>query len=130
MKANIEKHIPRAIQQIDSYYTANHNNPITKEYKGYLSSLGASIIMSGLLPTLAVYYAEESNSKADRRKVINWVYEIIISLPFFNNCNGKPDLFKYAIDVKDDRYKTDRLIEEILNISIALKLSIRTFPLV
>jgi len=133
MKTKIEKHIPAALQQIKLFYESNvlkkdpiEYKPIPKEFKGYLSSLGASILMSGLLPTLAVYYSEES--KADRKKVIKWVFEIIKSLPLFINCNGKPDLLKYAIDISNDTVKTNELIEEILSISIALKLSIRTFP--
>jgi len=127
MKATIEKHIPASLVQIQSYYSANSSRPIPKEFKGYISSLGASIKMTGLLPTLAVYYSDES--KADRKKVIKWVYEIIKSLNEFQNCNGKADLLKYAIDIRSDINKTNQLIEEIMNISVALKLSIRTFPL-
>jgi len=125
MKANIEKHIPSALEQIKSFYTANHDQPIKKEYKSYLSSLGASIIMSGLLPTLAVYYSEEG--KADRTVVIKWVFNIV--KPLHGNCNGKTDLLKYAIQIDSDSILKEILTEDIKNISIALKLAIRTFPL-
>jgi len=127
MKTKIEKYIPDSISQIQAFVASKNNKPIPKEFKGYLSSLGASIKMSGLLPTLAVYYSEES--KADRKEVIAWVYIIIKSLPEFNSCNNKPNLLKYAIDIQSDLNKTNQLIEEIMNLSVALKLSIRTFPL-
>lgn len=127
MKAKIEKHIEASMRQIQNFYNSHQSMPIPKEFKGYLSSLGASIIMSGLLPTLAVYYSEES--KADRKEVITWVYNIIKSLPEFNNCNNKPDLLKYAIDIRANQNMTNELTEEIKNISVALKLVIRTFPL-
>lgn len=127
MKAKIERHIPAAIRQIDAYFKQLDNKPISKEFKGYLSSLGASVIMSGLLPTLAVYYSKES--KADRGKVIGWVYEIVKSQPKFNACNNNEDLFKYALEIQGNPQMLNALTEEILNISVALKLSIRTFPL-
>lgn len=127
MKAKIEKHIPAAIVQINNYFTQQEKKSISKEFKGYLSSLGASIIMSGLLPTLAVYYAKES--KADRGKVIGWVYELVKTQPQFNACNNNDDLFKYALEVQRNPQMLNALTEEILNISVALKLSIRTFPL-
>lgn len=125
MKTKIEKYVPDALAQINNYYTAHHNSPIKKEYKSYLSSLGASIIMSGLLPTLAVYHSKES--KADRLDVIKWVFNIV--KPIYNITNQNDDLFKYAVHIKGNKELTDKLIEDILNISIALKLSIRTFPL-
>ncbi len=125
MKANIEKHIPNALAQIDSYFTAHHNRPIKKEYKPYLSSLGASILMSGLLPTLAVYYSVDG--KVDRRQVIEWVFNMV--KPIHENCLGETDLLKYAILIDSDSIRKLVLIEDIINISIALKLSIRTFPL-
>jgi len=125
MKAKIEKYIPAALNQIKIYYIANSNRPIKKEYKSYLSSIGASIIMSGLLPTLAVYYSQDS--KADRLDVINWVFNIV--KPIYDIGNHNDDLFKYAVRIKDNKELTNRLIEDVLNISIALKLSIRTFPL-
>lgn len=127
MKTKIEKYIPDSISQIQAFVASKNNKSIPKEFKGYLSSLGASIKMSGLLPTLAVYYSEES--KADRKEVIAWVYNIIKSLPEFNSCNNKLNLLKYAIDIQSDLNKTNQLIEEIMNLSVALKLSIRTFPL-
>ncbi len=127
MKTKVEKHIPGALRQITAYYEEHDRKPISKEFKGYLSSLGASMRMSGLLPTLAVYYAKES--RADRGKVISWVFEIIKEMPQFSNCIDKGDLFKYAIDIKNNSTLTNALTEEILNISVALKLCIRTFPL-
>jgi CRISPR type III-B/RAMP module-associated protein Cmr5 len=125
MKAKIEKHIHAAVGRIRVYYAQNDRKPIKKEYKSYLSSLGASVIMSGLLPTLAVYYNKEG--KADRTEVITWVFDII--RPLHHNCEGKEDLFEYALSIAHDQIKTDELIEDILNISIALKLSLRTYPL-
>lgn len=133
MKSKIEKHIKAAMKQIDDFYNEqkrNHGNnyKIPKEYKGYLSSLGASILMSGILPTLAVYYSKES--KAERKDVINWVCNIIQPLYNFQVNNDKP-LLNYAISINNPQNENDKLklIEDILNVSVALKLSIRTFPL-
>lgn len=125
MKNKIEIHLPAAMREIETFYSSNSKKPIKKEYKGYLSSLGASIRMSGLLPTMAVYYNKESN--ADREKVITWVYNII--QPIMNIPSDNKTLLAYSIAIQNDQVQSSRLLELIQNISVALKLCIRTFPL-
>jgi len=58
----VEKLIPEAIIAITSSGMAVHGE-VNKAYKGYISSLGAGIIQSGLLPTLAMYKGNEDSDK-------------------------------------------------------------------
>ena len=40
---------------------------IPSNFKGYISSFGASIIQSGLIPTLA-FYSQKENAEEDNRR--------------------------------------------------------------
>ena len=100
------------------------DNKVAKEYKGYISSMGASIIQSGLIPTLAFYSEKKSsgneNSDADRTKILEIIQEIL---------KKDKTLFELAIDLKTDSQKLRKLQRDILNVSIALKLALRTFEI-
>lgn len=144
MKIQIERYIETSLNVIDDYLkiekSKNSKYILEKEFKGYISSLGASIIMSGLIPTLAVYSDKE---KVNRLEVMHWVKKIIIKYlndPKTIKCygtilneklrfelnNSRKDLFQFVIENRNDQ---QILQEEILNIAVALKLALRTFEL-
>ncbi len=138
MKNNINNMIPAAIEAITDSKMAKESGVVNKEYKGYISSMGASIMQAGLLPTIA-FFANDENKKADssklldavlllinpdyqeRQKLINYVIE---------SC--KPDNYvennDEGIGLNNlDQYKLMIMEEEISDALIALKLAIRTF---
>lgn len=125
----VEKLIPAAISAITSSGMAV-NGEVNKAYKGYISSLGAGIIQSGLLPTLAMYKGTEGsdNKKAETRNLLKAIYSVVKS-----KHNPKPtddNLFNYALGLSRDSNKRQMVTDEIINASIAVKLAIRTFKLV
>lgn len=124
---NIEILIPSAIEIVKTD-VLNNSKEVPKEFNGYISSFGASITMSGLLPTL-VFYSQEGKSKGNRRSVIDSI-EKIIKKNYPNLLVPDDTLLKKIITLKQQQTTTEfiRLHEKIKEAAIALKLAIRIFP--
>ncbi|MCK9234280.1 MAG: type III-B CRISPR module-associated protein Cmr5 [Bacteroidales bacterium] len=126
----IEKILPIAIEAVENHVlvSPDNNEPgkVPKEFNGYISSFGASIIMSGLLPTI-VFFSQKGRSKGDRNSVISAIEEIINeqNLDILTSNNS---LLKTVKDNVNNRAKTERLQNKIQEAAIALKLAIRIFP--
>lgn len=115
-KKRIESYIPKAIELLTKEFPEGE---IAKAYNGYISSFGASIIQSGLKPTLAVFENSNASTKEDKS------YLSTLILKLLPNAGGD-SLLKYVLADKD---REEALKAEIVDIAIALKLSIRTFKL-
>lgn len=121
---------------IESSGIAN-NGVVEKEFKGYISSMGASIIQAGLLATLA-FYQNDSGKKADSSNLLKAI--LILIKP---GNSTEENLVKYIIDhskkdnttgqhVSVDDLDHDKLYvleEEVSDALIALKLALRTFKI-
>jgi CRISPR-associated protein Cmr5 len=96
------------------------NDTIDDVYKGYVSSFGASVIMSGLAPALAFYEDDEK-----RKKILNAIAQISTGI---ENIKGKQlfDDYKSGKTRQELRAAT----EKIINASIALKIVMRTYRFV
>jgi CRISPR-associated protein (Cas_Cmr5). len=68
MKQRIENYLPHAINAIITLHIANNNGQVASQYNGYISSLGASIIQTGLLPTIAFFSSTTSRSEKNTQK--------------------------------------------------------------
>lgn len=120
----IERILPTAIEAVQNQVVSDKKVP--KEFNGYISSFGASIIMSGLLPTL-VFFSQEGKSKGNRRSVIVAIEEI---LKKENNglLSSEGSLLHTVKDNLNNADKIERLRNKIQEAAIALKLAIRIFP--
>jgi len=126
MNKSIETYIKKGMTILEAAEKAE--GKLKKEYKGYLSSLGASMRMSSLVPTLAFFSSKENSAKADRWKVLNWIAGILKeSNSVYQSFTDGKALFTYARRINIDHA---RLEKDILDASIALKLCIRTFDLI
>ncbi len=123
MKRRIEKYIPKAISIIEEVKIAN-NNEVKNEFHGYFSSLGASIIQSGIVPAMAFFSNENSRASKERAKILKAIYKLIVP-DTENNIDAKALLY-YSIEHKND----EDLAPKIIDASIALKLAVRTYKLV
>jgi CRISPR-associated protein Cmr5 len=92
----VEALIPAAITAVNVKMADNGN--VNSAYKGYISSLGAGIIQSGLLPTLAMYKGNEGSDKkkANTSFLLDAIYEVIKSKPLVPITDGE-GLFEYAL---------------------------------
>jgi len=117
MNKNVEKYIVSAMPIL------KRETNLIKEHKGNISSLGASIRMSGLLPAIAFYSAKE-----ERNKILLWIFEILKLDNAFENMDQQKDMLDLALALHDkaERRKLERHIEDA---SVALKLCLRTFSL-
>ena len=136
MKEKINDLIPTAITAITTSGIANLHGIVQKEFKGYIASIGASVIQAGLLPTLA-FYQNKSGKKADSWKVLDAI------LILLNASQPNMTLIKYVINhcklvnqsnnqyslSNLDKEKLSLVEEDIMDAIIALKLSLRTFKI-
>ncbi len=134
MKEKINELIPAAIKAIYDTEIADSKSLVKKEYKGYIASMGASIIQAGLLATLA-FYNSKGEKKADSWKLLNAVYKLIEpNANFQMNFNGS-FLIRYIInhpnyiDTNTKQRFLSNLEDEIMDAVIALKLALRTFKI-
>ena len=126
----IQKLIPTAIEAVKGKKLLkiegnDHIEKIDKEFNGYISSFGASIISAGLLPSI-IFYSQKGDSDSDRHKVISCIEYI---LQKHNNLNGSlleqvKLLFSGNINTAEIRRWTDNIADA----AVALKLAIRIFP--
>ncbi|MCD6433140.1 MAG: hypothetical protein J7L21_03785 [Sulfurimonas sp.] len=114
-KKNIEKYIPEALKVLDRTFD---NGTIPSAYNGYISSFGASVIQSGLLPTLALFENTNSSTKESKE------YLSYIIVQILRGSSEDVSLLRYALDNNQALLK-----QQILDIAVAIKLSIRTFKL-
>jgi len=95
---------------------------INEVYKGYVSGFGATVIQSGLLPTMAFYMAtDKKENKGNAKYVIVAISQILgYATPenLFTECQQKFDTERAAFG---------SLRQDIVNASVALKIMMRTY---
>jgi CRISPR-associated protein Cmr5 len=126
-KKKIENLIPIAMEAIECQRIEllNDKKEIPKEFKGYISNFGASIIQSGLLATVAFYESKDSGAKEDRSQLTRCILYLIDEDEKSKILKGeKRKLLKYILAYQKDN---EELKEEIINAAISLKLALRTF---
>ncbi len=114
-KKRIEKYIPDAMRVLSKEFS---DGIIPSAYNGYISSFGASIMQSGLLPTLALFENHNANTKEKKYKLTSMILKVL------DKNTQETSLLKYVLDNNKELLKP-----KIMDISIAIKLSIRTFEL-
>ncbi|MBU5593309.1 type III-B CRISPR module-associated protein Cmr5 [Clostridium sp. MSJ-4] len=130
-KREIEEQIPIAIDSINEFinnelfYKKDDKSfgLIPKEYNGYISNFGASIIQSGLISTVAFFESEKSNSNSDKRVLTKLILQVIQEYKKLQ-VKDVESLLGYVLDNKNI---AEEIEEEIINATIAIKLAIRVF---
>ena len=139
MNHKVNKLIPIAIQAIKDSQMAQ-NGVVDKEFKGYISSMGASIMQTGLLATLA-FYANDEGKKANSSDLLKAIYQVITG----NRTDQKNDLIRWVIrsslkdtvdpgkeEIEIDDLDMDKMYikeQEISDALVALKLALRTYKI-
>lgn len=115
-KKKIKEYIPDAIQYLNKEF---NNDKIPKEYNGYISSFGAGLVQSGLIPTVAFFENENSSANEKPKKITKIILRLITE-------DKKGDkLLNYILEKGQDEI----LEKEIKYAAIALKHALRTFEL-
>lgn len=114
----IEQILPSAIRALESSGIIK-NNRIPSQFKGYISSFGASVISSGLLPTIA-FYSNQGAAEEGRHLLLEAIHDVLAE---HNKHLASGNLKEYVL-IQENRGLAKR---EIFDACIALKLAIRTF---
>lgn len=116
-KKNIENYIPKAMEILSTTFS---DGVVPASYNGYISSFGASVIQSGLKPTLALFENENANTQEKKQLLPELILEIL----------GKKSSYRSLLDyILENKNEEQYLKQQILDIAVALKLGIRTFKL-
>ncbi|MEI6680815.1 MAG: type III-B CRISPR module-associated protein Cmr5 [Mariniphaga sp.] len=96
---------------------------VQSSYKGAISSFGASLIMSGLIPTIQFYMSDSNNRDSDHGKIISAIAKIIYESP-----NDNADFLKNEVlSLANNRVEQNKLRNKIADAAIALKIMLRTY---
>jgi CRISPR-associated protein Cmr5 len=140
----IEKLLPYSLKAAQRFITIDKGElSVPKQFKGYISSFGASVIQSGLMPTLA-FYSDAKKAKGDRSLLVPALIDILFqneSYPIDIEVQKKLDdldkdkekdmkqivhyFFAWLLEANSEN--PQKLRKELMDASIALKLALRTF---
>jgi len=116
-KKSIEQYIPKVLEVLDRTFT--EGEAIPSAYNGYISAFGASIVQSGLLPTLALFENINASTKENKE------YLSYIIVQVLRGSTEDVSLLRYVLTSNNQTL----MKQQILDIAVAVKLSIRTFKL-
>ena len=116
-KKNIENYIPNVMKVLDATFK---EGVVPSSYNGYISSFGASVMQSGLKPTLALFENENANTQEKKQLLPKLILKVL------DANTQESSLLRYVLQRADEE---DFLKQQIIDISIAIKLGIRTFKL-
>ncbi len=114
-KQSVEKYIPEVMKVLKEAFP---EGSIPSAYNGYISSFGASVMQSGLLPTLALF----ENTNASTRENREYLSYLIIQV--LTGERNDISLLEYVLQNNEALLKP-----KIIDIAVAIKLCIRTFKL-
>ena len=120
--------------------TGNSNN-IKDSYNGQTSAFGVTVLMSGLVPALVIYYQDASDTREiNRRTILEAIGQmigqdkaasmIIAERPMNQSIRNADTLLRTAIKCADNQKQLKQLSREVIECTTALKQIIRTYKLV
>lgn len=122
--SNIEKLLPSAVEAVKEHVLVDGKVP--KEFNGHVSSFGAAMINSGLLPTL-VFYSQKGEGSDSKIKILK-AMEMILNEKHKELLNDEGNLLDTVFSMVKKDKNMERLCEKIQEAGIALKLASRMFP--
>ncbi len=134
MEKRIENYFPKILDKTELIFKEEiKKGGIPSAYRGYISEFGSMVIQNGILPALAYFEKEDNNAEGERKKIVDVMKEFLISEDIRFSKSSHRD--KLVVIIKNmvktnDSFNRDelRLIEnKIIDISIALKLAMRTY---
>lgn len=125
----IQKLIPTAIEAIKAMKLPKVDDKdgiqkIDREFNGYISSFGASIISAGLLPSI-IFYSQKGDSTSDRPKVISCI-EYVLQKDY-GLTGTLLEKVRSLFTSENNRAEIDRWTNNISDSAVALKLAIRIY---
>ncbi|KAA6331326.1 hypothetical protein EZS27_020047 [termite gut metagenome] len=132
VKTNIEKLLEPANKALihSGIVVIENNKDVIKEYDGYISGFGATVINMGIKSTLAFYMkdVQELKRAEEREKPYEKPYRsrIVRALAQILEEVNEEKMFKKIIEIEDVN-QLHQQTQKIIDASVALKLMIRTY---
>jgi CRISPR-associated protein Cmr5 len=114
-KQSVEKYIPEVMKVLKEAFPEGR---IPSAYNGYISSFGASVMQSGLLPTLALFENTNASTKENKEYLSYLIVRVLTGE------RNDISLLQYVLQNNEALLKP-----KIIDIAVAIKLCIRTFKL-
>lgn len=89
----------------------------SKEFNGYISSFGASLVQAGLLPTIIFFENKDASTEKDRSLVISALKQLL-------GIVDKPSMAKYIVEKKNN---DQVFINDVARAMTAMKLALRMY---
>lgn len=106
----------------------NKTKASNDSYNGKIAGFGVSVAMSGLLPTLAIYYSERDSRNVCLRNILDVLAKMIhADKNEYSTIRDARTLLQYAINNKHSEVLKKQLKKDLLDSSIALKQVFRTY---
>jgi len=117
--------IKNARQALIDAKIVNTNGIYPKEFGGYISSLGAAIVQSGLLPAM-IFYENDSEQASERKKVVTALVYIL------NKDSQKYNIGKSVAQFLLDNHGNQnfdnyRFLQKVTEAATAMKLALRMY---
>lgn len=126
MQKTVTKYFERADEAIKQFIARDKKGnpaPIESAYKGAVSSFGAGVVMSGIIPTVQFYMASSDKRLTDSQKIVNSIAYI---LGYENGYKLKDAI----METVDDRSKNQEMKRKVCDAAIALKVMMRSYEFV
>ncbi len=129
----IERWIPFAIKAIkdakitieDKDTNVLKDTTVPKEYSGYISSFAASIVTSGLLPTV-VFFSDENKSRGNRSLLPKAIFILLKDMNIIKSADSSKNIYDWIL-TETSRDRASYAKKDILDAATVLKLALRTF---
>ncbi|MCR4665405.1 MAG: hypothetical protein K5660_08580 [Paludibacteraceae bacterium] len=96
----------------------SNDGTYSKEFNGYISSFGASLVQAGLLPTIIFFENKDASTEKDRSLVISALKQLLCIA-------DKPSMAKYIIETK--KANDQEFINDVTRAMTAMKLALRMY---
>lgn len=125
-KSRIEKLIPIADEAIKNSGIVN-DGKVNESYDGKIAGFGVSVAISGLKPTLAMYFPEDKKA-INTRLILEAIAKIIVEDNEYKSLTETTakGLLEDALGIISEKQKKE-LKKYVLEAAIALKLVVRTY---
>ena len=97
-------------------------------YDSAIAAFGPSVVQSGLMPAMAFYCAKKSEEKRKTDKAIV-IDAIALTLSSKYGKYNHKELFKFCLENYNNRSIGEKLMTDIVNASVALKIMVRTYKI-
>lgn len=110
--------IANALSALTQNGIVSKDGSYSKEFNGYISSFGASLVQSGLLPTVIFFENKDASSNEDRTLVISALKQMI-------GIGNEPSMAKYII--KEKKANDQVFVNNVTRAMTAMKLALRMY---